>query len=76
MTTQRNISEAKLSVGALARFATGLDWNSILAIGGHSSGWWRHAVVDAEGRGLLVWSGGAKVWMLTPTGRALTRSVS
>lgn len=77
MTTAARIRSARLEPGTLARFAPGLTWADIAKLdGGHSEGWWRHALADAEERRLLVWSRGEGTWCLTPAGRAVTRNVS
>ncbi len=68
--------DAKLSGGALARFAAGLDWAGIIAIGGKGPGWWRLAIADAEDHGLLEWDRKAKRWRLTDEGRKHTRGIS
>ena len=69
--------DARLNVGQLARFAAGLAWPAILAIGcAHGDGWWTHAIADAEARALLTWNRATHVWRLTPAGRAVTRGVS
>lgn len=77
MTTLARIRSARLEAGTLARFATGLTWDEIRALAPcHSEGWWRHAIADAEERGLLVWVRADAVWRLSPAGRGVTRSVA
>ena len=75
-THQPGLQAARFTIGALARFATGLTWRAILSERGCLSPCWlRHAVADAEDRGLLVWSRLSKTWRLSPAARALVRSV-
>jgi hypothetical protein len=77
MDEEDRVRSARLKDGTLARFATPLSWRDILALGGDKRpGWWRHAVVDAENRGLLAWDRETSRWMLTDEGRERTRAVS
>lgn len=77
MTTLAHSSDPWIPVGTLAAFAgRGLAWKDILALDSRSRFWWTHAVAEAELRGLLEWDHDAKVWRLTPDGRAHVRDVS
>jgi hypothetical protein len=76
VTSLARILSARIEAGTLARFAPGLTWEQIRELSSHSEGWWRHAIADAEERGLLVWARGDKVWRLSPAGRGVTRVVS
>ncbi len=67
----------RLRLGTLARFASGLRWAEIHTItSGRRRTWWRHAIVDAELRGLLEWDRPTKTWRLTDRGRELVKDVS
>lgn len=77
MTTLARIRTAILDPGTLARFAGGLPWRSILTLGdGHSKNWWRHALAEAEDRGMLEWDRERGCWTLTDAGRVAVRGVS
>ena len=77
MTSLARIRTAVLGPGTLARFAGGLPWRSILTLGdGHSKNWWRHALADAEDRGMLEWDRIEGRWCLTEAGRVAVRDVA
>jgi hypothetical protein len=65
-----------LAAGTLASFCAGLGWPAIIQLGGHGASWWRIAVAEAEGRGLLRWESARKLWFLTELGRRQTRGIS
>ncbi len=82
-------SEAKarqdeyLSAAELARFATPMTWKEIMrapygtpAVFCRTPSRWRAAVVEAEGRGLLVFDRRTLRWGLTDEGRAWVRDVA
>lgn len=63
--------------GTLARFAEGLDWDSIYSLDPKTgSVKWLRAIVEAEDAGVLTWDRSRKVWTLTEAGRERVRDVA
>lgn len=70
-------ASAVLTNGTLAAFSGGLSWVGILALtSGKRTGWWRQAIAEAEGRGVLEWDRDVMCWRLTAAGKALTKKIA